>query len=220
MILSLFLIVLNVWGAEKYFDIPSRWTREVAPEDAQAYTVREGRCSAVKHLQETFISRSQTSEMVYLDTSDIRVWISMACASQEYLNPLFTLTISCKKCCRQLSGHILALPLNSSKGHLVMVEPKEDPNVVLEKFDTRNVHTPKIFCEYYAGQKDFTVRRFLWEYADFSRFFVSVQCSYAQANYAVIQWGKERAEGSRNKTHEKVFDFGLCRLRKCKKHSS
>ena len=200
-------------GQCAFFDIPSYWDR------GRFSTVQTQRLRAPHRpdLKGISIVRTREAEDIHLMLQN-EVQIDMDCTDYDPSGKtIFGVRVSCKRCSQEKRGFVLSAPRDRYSGCLVVTGPEQLESA---EFDKTNAHKPNVFCDYNAEGELFTVRRFLCEYKDCSRFFVSAQVAYNRARSVVIEWGTQEGCGTVRECdgkNRKEIELPLCESSQCAK---
>lgn len=209
----LFFIALSAWSAQD-FCIPSRWTRNLDVEaGVQKWTSPHH--SGLFNIY--IIRQTKKAEMIHFSLPHHDVFLAMDCTDYDR-GAIFNVEVTCKNCRQRKEGFVFAYPLDDQIGRFQVIEPKEEPEIYYVRFSKAGTHKPKVFCEYWAEETHFTTQRFLCEYDDLSRYFVSAQVTYNCPYQVVIEWGKRAKDNAVmdvSGENRKEFNFALCQKGQC-----
>ena len=219
MSIILFFVVLSAWcGQAEFFEIPSCWTRDL-------YTGSHWKLlhpsSCIPNLERISIMRQPPSEVEHIvftaPYSKDRLAIDMDASAYDLeIGAIFSASFSCDNCKKTTRGHVASFALDGQNRRFMVAEPKQDPELVFVRFSNMGSYPPDTFCEYNAEKTRFIVSRFLCEYSDESRYFVSAQMAYANMRNVVIEWGIRDSNGVVQDSEEeqrKEFNFPACACR-------
>ena len=214
MTIALFVIVVSAWSASSdfstvYFNIPFSWVRVCGSKIPSLQTLRS---PSGPNLQGISIMNTRIGwETIYFKLRNKDLFIDMDCSACDLeRGNIFEVSLFCHSCHDKSKGYVVSTPNNSQQRGFYVLEPTQIPgSTFFVNFSKIDAHKPNELCAYYAEEARFTVRRFLCECQDLSRYVVQAQVTYDNPHNVVIEWGVD-ADSAIQKTDNNQKVFKLC----------